>query len=136
MTFDISNFNPNDYEPEKGRPDPIPEGWYRAMIIESEMRQSKAGDPMIWLNWKVTEGDHEGNDVWQYILVAHPDEETREIAGKRLSSIYEAMECKEAIEDLSELHNKEAEVRVKTEESETYGASSKIARVRKPKVPF
>lgn len=47
--------------------DPIPDGKYVVRIIESEAGESKAGDPLIKINFEVAEGTYEGRRIYNYL---------------------------------------------------------------------
>lgn len=52
---------------------PVPAGMYNAQITGAKMGKAKAsGNPMITLKWKITEGEHAGRTIRDYLVFVKP----------------------------------------------------------------
>lgn len=106
---------------------PLPEGTYKAVITDSEMRATKAGTGhYLNFTWEITSGEHRGRKVWANYNVDNPNEKAVEIAKRDLASVCTAM-GKNGFEDSQDLHFHEIEVLVKIRKaSDGYQASNEI----------
>lgn len=53
--------------------EPLPAGKYEAMIVNSEVKDTKAGNMrQLVLTWRVTSGDHENRVFFDRINIPHP----------------------------------------------------------------
>ena len=106
---------------------PLPDGTYKAVITDSEMRATKAGTGhYLNFTWEITSGEHRGRKVWANYNVDNPNEKAVEIAKRDLASVCTAM-GKNGFEDSQDLHFHEIEVLVKIREaSNGYAASNEI----------
>lgn len=106
---------------------PLPEGTYKAVITDSEMRATKAGTGhYLNFTWEITSGEHRGRKVWANYNVDNPNEKAVEIAKRDLASVCTAM-GKDGFSDSQDLHFHEIEVLVKIREaSNGYQASNEI----------
>lgn len=114
MSFDIlqGGFNAANFEPATKTYDLIPDGWYQAMIIDSEVKPTKAGTGhYLQLTIEVTDGEHAGRYVWDRLNLDNPNETAVAIAQETLAQICHAVGVLEP-KDTEELHHKPMEVRV------------------------
>lgn len=96
--------------------DPIPAGQYLALITESEMKATKAGDGQyLKLVFEVVDGDYKGRKVWAQLNLDNPNPTAVQIAMRELSSICHAA-GKLRVEDSEELHNVPMLIKVKIEQ--------------------
>jgi len=85
------DFNAHDVDPASGF-DPIPAGKYVAIITDSEMKATKAGNGQyLELTLQVVEGEHNGRLVWARLNLDNPNRQAVEIARKELSAICHAI---------------------------------------------
>ena len=70
------NFDATQVEPNEGRPDPVPAGWYDVVIVESEAKQTqrKTGY-FLALTYQIVSGEFKGRKVFQNINLQNPNEE-------------------------------------------------------------
>ena len=108
--MDLSSFNAadvpaNDYSL-------LPNGSYRAIIVESSQRLTKkaqeANDPsigtMLVLKYQIIDGPSSGRVVWQNVNFINASEIAQDIGRKQLAAVFAA--CgKQAVSDSSELHD-------------------------------
>jgi hypothetical protein len=98
------NFNANDIEPSVGF-DAIPAGKYQAVIAESEMRPTKAGNGQyLWLEFEIIAGDFKGRKLWSRLNLENQNQDTVRIARADLSAICRAVNVMTP-RDSVELHN-------------------------------
>lgn len=111
---DLGEFNAEQHG-EMSNFDPIPPDKYEGMIVDSDMKPTKAGDlNQLVLVWQVTDGVYQGRKIWTRINLPnreHPVESLEdnkrkaiEIGGKELATICRAL-GKPRISDSAELHN-------------------------------
>jgi hypothetical protein len=49
--------------------DVAPAGRYMANVYDAEETTSQKGDPMIKMVWEISNGDHEGTRIWNYLVL-------------------------------------------------------------------
>jgi hypothetical protein len=120
-------FDASTVAPDQGAVAPIPAGVYNAMIVESGVVKSKAGDDMIKLTWQVVDGPHKGRKVWQSLNVGHKNPEPQRIARAQFSGICHAL-GRIRINDTVDLHNVPARIKVtvKVDESGQYPPQNEV----------
>lgn len=113
MSFDIlGGFKATNFEPATKSYDLIPEGWYQAMIIDSEVKPTKAGTGhYLQLTLEITDGDRRGRYVWDRLNLDNPNETAVAIAQETLAQICHAVGVLEP-KETEELHNKLFDVRI------------------------
>jgi len=89
----------------------IPTGWYPAIIVDSEMRQSKSGGEYLWLKFQIIDGQHNNRKVFTMLNVINQNEEVQKRSLERLSSICHAT-SRLSIQDTHELHDIPMEIKV------------------------
>lgn len=81
------NFDPTAIEPDRPS-EPIPPGTYTAIVVETEVRETKAGTgTYLNVEMEIVDGDHKGRRIWDRIHLRNPSEQAVEIGMRRLSSI-------------------------------------------------
>lgn len=114
MSFDIlqGGFNAANFEPATKSYDLLPDGWYQAMIIDSEVKPTKAGTGhYLQMTIEVTDGEHAGRYVWDRLNLDNPNETAVAIAQETLAQICHAVGVLDP-KETEELHHKPMEVRV------------------------
>jgi len=105
-------FNAEEVTPTTGI-DPVPPGEYEVMIVDSELRETSAGNgQFLKLTFRILEGDHEGRFIWKNLNLVNPSEQAVEIAQRELSAICHAVGVLTP-EDSQELHGIPMLARVK-----------------------
>lgn len=122
-TFDATQVEPN------GDFDPVPAGEYRAMIVDSEIKPSKAGDNMLKLTWKIDGGEYDGRLVWQNLNLWNSSPKAAEIAQRELSSICHAV-GKLNVQDSEELHHLPCLVRISLRTQEGYNPQNEVKGIK------
>jgi len=91
---------------------PIPEDIYKAVIIDSEMKPTKAGNgAYLELKFEVIDSQYEGKWIKARLNLENETQKAVEIAQRDLSSICRAI-GKQAIADSEELHHKPLQIKV------------------------
>ena len=107
--------------------DPIPEDMYKAVIIDSEMKPTKAGNgAYLELKFEVIDSQYEGKWIRARLNLQNQNPKAVEIAERDLSSICRAI-GKKAIADSEELHHKPLQIKVVIQPARgEYAASNEI----------
>lgn len=106
------NFDARTVEPIVGI-EPVPAGWYKVMIDDSERRPTKNADgSYINLRYSIIEGQYAGRKIFQMLNIENPSVQAKEIAFRQLSAIQHAIGVLQ-ITDTAELHGKPLQIRVR-----------------------
>lgn len=124
------NFNAANVKPREDA-DALPPGDYVAMIVASEMRETKDGSGQyLWLEMDITEGEHQGRKLWDRLNLVNRNAKAVEIAERTLSSICHAV-GKLNLSDSEELHGCTVVAKVKVRPGQgDYGPSNEVANYR------
>ena len=127
MNGNLSGFNAAEVQPQ-GSFEPIPAGWYKAMITDSEFKPTKNGNgEYLQLRLDVTEGEHEGRVLFDRLNLNNPSQTAVEIAQRQLSAICRAVGVMTP-QDSRDLHDRPLRVKVKIRPAGNgYEASNEIA---------
>jgi hypothetical protein len=101
----LSGFNADEHE---GAPsfEPMPKGWYTAMITESDNKTTKAGDgTYLALTFEIEGGEFKGRKVWANLNLNNPNEKAVAISRRNLGDICRAVGVPQP-EESEELHYK------------------------------
>ena len=84
--------------------DALPKGDYLAMAIESEMKDTKAGDgAYLQFTWQIIDGEFKGRNLWSRLNLRNPNQTAMDIANRELGDICKACKILKP-KDSSELH--------------------------------
>ena len=119
------NFNAEEIEPSSF--DPIPAGWYTAIISSSEMKATRDGyGEYLSLTLQVIEGQYENRLVFARLNLKNANEKAVDIARKDLAAICRAVGVMSP-KSSEELHDKPLMIKVKVRPaSGDYEASNDI----------
>lgn len=95
-------FNPDEFPSDDF--DPIPDGWYPAQIIDSEIKDTASGGQMLKLSGEITDGDFSGRLFWDNLNIVNRSEVAQRIASQRLGKYCAAVGLG-PIDDTEDLHN-------------------------------
>ena len=116
----LAGFNANEVEP-LDEFEAIPAGKYEAVIVASEMKDTKAGDgAYLELEIEVIDGPHKGRKLWDRLNLENKNGTAVKIARSTLSSICRAVGVLEP-RDSCELHDLPLCVTVKCRKREDTG---------------
>lgn len=99
QTFDATQVDPSaDFEP-------LPSGKYVAMIVDSDMKETKRGDGQyLALTYQIIDGEFKGRLVWTNLNLVNPNAKAASIAAQNLSAICHAI-GRLQVQDSTVLHN-------------------------------
>ena len=120
------NFNAEEVEPSSSF-DPIPAGWYTAIISSSEMKATRDGyGEYLSLTLQVIEGQYENRLVFARLNLKNANDKAVDIARKDLAAICRAVGVMSP-QASEELHDKPLMIKVKVRPaSGDYEASNDI----------
>jgi hypothetical protein len=125
----LDNFDASQVEPNSGF-DPLPAGWYEAVIIDSQQKTTKAGTgSYVELQLEITSGEYRNRILFDLLNLNNPSDKAVEIARATLSSICRAVGVLNP-RDTSELHFKPLLVQVGIRKSEEYGDKNEVKRYK------
>ena len=104
MSILQDGFNADEVAPSTGF-DAIPPGKYKAVISESEEKQTKKGDgSYLQLTFTVIDGEYENRKLWARLNLNNPNDQAVSIARAELSAICRSVGVRQ-IKDPSQLHD-------------------------------
>ena len=119
--FDATQVEPNAVM------EPIPAGWYKAVIVGSEEKPTKAQTgSYLQLSIEVIEGPHQGRKLTDRLNLNNPNSPASEIAYRTLSAICHAIGIMTP-RTSEDLHDKPLMVKVKVKPADgQYSASNEV----------
>lgn len=111
-----------DEMPENDRSyDPIPAGWYNAIIASTELRSTKSGTGQyISVRYDVTGPSHQGRVIFDNLNVFNPNAKAEEIGRRQLGEIMRAIGLSD-MQDSDQLVGGDLCIKVAIESSAEYG---------------
>jgi hypothetical protein len=124
------NFNAANVKPREDA-EVLPPGDYVAMIVNTEMRETKDGSGQyLWIEMDITQGEHQGRKIWDRLNLVNRNAKAVEIAERTLSSICHAV-GKLNVQDSEEFHGCTVVAKVKVRPGQgEYGPSNEVANYR------
>lgn len=124
--MDLHGFDASTVEPQQSL-EPLPAGWYRAVITDSLEKPTKAQTgSYLQMTVEVIEGQHQGRKVFERLNLNNPNQTAVEIAQRTLSSICRAVGVMTP-RNSADLHDKPFMVKVAVKPGEgSYGPSNEI----------
>ena len=106
------NLNPKDFEGiNDSAPEILPVGEYQMQIIQSELRDTKAGDGQyLWLEFEILGPKYAGRKFWDRLNLFNKNEVAVKVAKKQLIAICSAMNFSSLPSDSEQLHFKPIKV--------------------------
>ena len=125
------NFDASQVAPQQTF-DPIPAGWYNAMITESEMKPTSNGQgAYLQMTIKVVDGAHAGRQVFDRLNLQNANPVASEIAYRRLSAYCHATGVIQ-VQTSQQLHGIPFKVRVslRTDNTGQYEPSNEVKAIK------
>lgn len=126
----LASYNTDGVEPTKSF-EPLPPGWYTAIVTDSQIKDTKAGTGK-YLNVRldICEGKHEGRVVFDKMNVENPNQQAVEIGYRQLAGL--KLACgKPHATDSSELHDIPVAIRLKIAKArEGYEPANEVTEYR------
>lgn len=117
--------------PEREEFTPVPPGVYTAMVVASEVKETKAGGQMIVLELDIQDGEHAGRKLFERLNIKNDNAKAVEIAFRTLGEIVKAV-GKTTIKDTEELHHKRIHIDVRVDPSTPYTDKQGVEQPGKP----
>ena len=131
----IINFNANEVEPSKAF-DPIPAGKYVAVIVDSEMKDTRAGTGRyLQLEFEITDGEYAGRKLWARLNIENQNAEAVRMARADLSAICRAVNVLTP-NDSADLHNLPLVIKVHVRKDKNTGEISNEIRGYESKAAY
>jgi len=103
--FNFNTSSVNFSEPAPRNFEPLPKGEYEAMVMDSIIKSTKAGDgQFIELTIQIISGDHSGRRIWERLNISNPNKQAEEIAKESLGKLCLAVGVPD-MEDTEQLHD-------------------------------
>lgn len=124
--MDLNGFNAEEVEPNAPR-EPVPAGWYKAVITNSEEKPTRAQTgSYLQMAIEIIEGEHAGRKLVERLNLNNPNATAVEIAQRTLSSICRAAGVMTPRQS-ADLHDKPLMVKVKVKPGDAnYGPGNEI----------
>ena len=124
--MDLRSFDTQNVEPMRSF-DPLPDGWYKAVISDTEERQTKSmTGSFLLLTIDIIEGEFRGRKVFDRLNLNNPNETAVQIAQRTLASVCNAVGVVNP-QDSAELRDKPMMIKVVVRPPENgYDASNDI----------
>ena len=119
------NFDATSVPPQTGF-EPVPNGTYRAMIVESEVKPTKeSGGQYLQLTWQILEGECKGRKIWDRLNIQNASAEAQRIGQSQLSAVCHATGVLK-LTSSQQLHNIPCDVKTVVKESKGYEPKNEI----------
>lgn len=93
----------------------IPDGLYKAICVESDLKPTQKGGQYLMLRFVITEGQHANTELIERLNVVNENPKAVEIAYKTLVEISGSLGMAKTPQESNELHNKPLLIKVETE---------------------
>ena len=108
----------------------LPNGSYKAIITNSDLKMTKKGDGDYYkFEYEIIDGAFKGRKVWQMLTRNNPSEQATLIGRKQFAGLKLALD-KPVIKDTVELHNRPLMIKVKIDGQ--YNRIVNITAIEKP----
>jgi hypothetical protein len=109
----------NNYEP-------LPAGWYTAVVNGAEIKNTKAGTGQyIAVRYDITGPTHQGRVVFGNLNIKNPNPKAEEIGRQQLGELMRAIGL-DTVQDTDQLIGGQLSIKLDVRESEQYGASNDV----------
>jgi hypothetical protein len=109
----------NNYEP-------LPAGWYTAVINGAEIKNTKAGTGQyIAVRYDITGPTHQGRVIYGNLNIKNPNPKAEEIGRQQLGELMRAIGLA-TVQDTDQLIGGQLSIKLDVRESEQYGASNDV----------
>lgn len=99
-------FIPSTVERQKSSFEPLPDGYYHLVIIDSDFVENKAKTGnRLKLVYEIVSGDFQGRKIFDGLNLVHPTPKAQQIAREQLADLCDTLDI-DALSDSVQLHNK------------------------------
>ena len=127
---DLTSIVDFDSIPQNDEFAPLPSGWYKVVVIGTELKQTKSGTgSYLKVQYQVVDGQYQNRTVFQNLNLVNDNPVAVKIGQQQLGQVVRACGL-ESIRDSSEMHAKVLEIELKVRKSEDYGDSNEVKKAR------
>ena len=124
FSFDATGIDTSD---DRGF-EPLPQGKYNAMVIESTIKDTKAGTGQyLELVCQVLDGKHVNRKVWHRLNIVNPNPVAENIGRKDLAILLSNLGLPPKFGDTNEMHGKPFVMGLKISQSDGYEPSNDVS---------
>lgn len=124
FSFDATGIDTSD---DRGF-EPLPQGKYNAMIIESTVKDTKAGTGQyLELVCQVLDGAHVNRKIWHRLNIVNPNPVAENIGRKDLAVLMSNLGLSPQMGDTQELHGKPFVMGLKISQRDGYEPSNDVS---------
>ena len=106
--------------------EPLPAGWYTAVVNGAEIKNTKAGTGQyIAVRYDITGPTHQGRVVFGNLNIKNPNPKAEEIGRQQLGELMRAIGLS-TVQDTDQLIGGQLMIKLDVRESEQYGASNDV----------
>jgi hypothetical protein len=106
--------------------EPLPAGWYTAVVNGAEIKATKAGTGQyIAVRYDITGPTHQGRVVFGNLNIKNPNPKAEEIGRQQLGELMRAIGLS-TVQDTDQLIGGQLMIKLDVRESEQYGASNDV----------
>lgn len=106
--------------------EPLPAGWYTAVINGAEIKNTKAGTGQyIAVRYDITGPYHQGRVIFSNLNIKNPNPKAEEIGRQQLGELMRAIGLA-TVQDTDQLIGGQLSIKLDVRESEQYGASNDV----------
>ena len=125
FSFDASGIDTSD---DRGGFEPLPKGKYNAMVIESTVKDTKAGTGQyLELVCQVLDGEHINRKIWHRLNIVNPNPVAENIGRKDLAVLMMNLGLPPQMGDTQELHGKPFIMGLKISQRDGYEPSNDVS---------
>jgi Protein of unknown function (DUF669) len=131
-------FLPEGFDPSQETAagfDPLPPGEYSAVVIDAGVKTPKSGAGyMLSVQYKVTDGEHEGRSVFQTIVFQHLNETAQRIGRSTMKSLCDACGLRAVVSDTDEFLMKPVRLKLGIEKDKNgvYDDRNRVQKILPP----
>jgi hypothetical protein len=106
--------------------EPLPAGWYTAVVNGAEIKNTKAGTGQyIAVRYDITGPTHQGRVVFGNLNIKNPNPKAEEIGRQQLGELMRAIGLT-TVQDTDQLIGGQLSIKLDVRESDQYGASNDV----------
>ena len=124
FSFDATGIDTSD---DRGGFEPLPQGKYNAMVIESAVKDSKAGGQYVELVCQVLDGKHINRKIWHRLNIVNDNPVAENIGRKDLAVLMINLGLPPQMVDTQELHGKPFVMGLKISQRDGYEPSNDVS---------
>lgn len=126
MAFLNEEINVSELPKSNGNFEPLPAGWYTAMITQAELNTTIAGNGQyIKCRYDITGPSHQGRVVFGNLNIKNPNVKAEEIGRQQLGDIMRAIGLAKVV-DTDTLIGGQISIKLTIKQDDKYGASNEV----------